>query len=155
VYFAERCFKLAHVYRLGTDKPARVVRLTWRSTQVRNSDGLLVTIPNRKVTEATIQNLTKAGGTFDSLTVSVTTALDPANVLDVLQRALAECKLAGHHEVAVKELSQKGDTRTIAYQFSWLLQNYDDRNKTREEVFKRISDSIAQEHMVGTEISLA
>jgi small-conductance mechanosensitive channel len=156
VIFAERRFRSGDVIRIGADDPARVVGLTWRSTQVKNSDGLVVTIPNRKVTEATIQNLTRAGETYDNLNVSVTTQKEVAKVLAVIQRAMAECAdLAADHGVSVKEFNQKGETKTIKYRFWWFLRDYEARNRTRDEVFARISASLAHEDMVGTEISLA
>jgi small-conductance mechanosensitive channel len=156
VIFAERRFKIGDVIRLGGDDPARVVGLTWRSTQVKNADGLLVTIPNRKVTEATIQNLTKAAGTYDSLSVSVTTQKDVSKVLAVLKRAMAECEhLAADHGVFVKEVNHKGDTKAIKYRFWWFLRDYEARNKARDDVFERISTSLAHEDLTGTEITLA
>ena len=41
-----------------------------------NADDLVVSVPNRKVTETTVQNLTKAGHTYDSLSATVTTDKD-------------------------------------------------------------------------------
>jgi small-conductance mechanosensitive channel len=156
VIFAEGRFKIGDVIRVGGDEPGRVVGLTWRSTQVRNADGLVVTIPNRKVTEATIQNLTRAGGTFDSLNVSVITQADATRVLGAIKQALNECpQLGTDHGVSMKELNQKGETRTIKYRFWWFLADYETRNKTREEVFARISANLAGEDLAGTEISLA
>ena len=156
VIFAERRFKIGDVIRVEAEEPARVVGLTWRSTLVRNADGLVVTIPNRKVTEATIQNLTKAGRTFDSLSVSVTTHEDATKVLAVLKRALEECAhLAADHGVTVRKFNQKGARKTIKYQFWWFLTDYESRNKTRDEVFARLSASLAHEDMAGTEIRLA
>ncbi len=156
VIFAERRVKIGDVIRLGGDDPARLVGLTWRSTQVKNADGLLVTIPNRKVTEATIQNLTKAGGTFDSLNVILTTQNDVARVLAVIRRTLEECEpLVADHGVSVREFNQKGETKTIKYRFAWFLRDYETRNRTRDEVFARLTASLAHEDMVGTEISLA
>jgi small-conductance mechanosensitive channel len=156
VIFAERRFKIGDVIRLGGDDPARVVGLTWRSTQVKNADGLVVNIPNRKVTEAMIQNLTRADGTYDSLSVSITTEHDASRVLAAIKQALEECtRLAPGHEVSVREFTQKGDTKTIKYRFSWFLPDYEARNHTRAEVFDRISANIAHEDLAGTEISLA
>jgi small-conductance mechanosensitive channel len=156
VIFAERRFKIGDVIRLGNDDPARVIGLSWRSTQVKNAEGLVVTIPNRKVTEATIQNLTKPGGTYDSLTVAVTTQKEAAVMLAVIRQAMDACQhLAGDHGVTVKEFNQKGESKTIKYRFWWFLKDYETRNKTRDEVFARISTSLSQGDMAGTEISLA
>jgi small-conductance mechanosensitive channel len=156
VIIVERRFRIGDVVRLGGDDPVRVIGLTWRSTQVKNADGLVVNIPNRKVTEATVQNLTKAGGTYDSLHVAVTTEKDVSEVLAVIEKAMVGCEhLASERGVAVEEFTQKGQAKTIEYRFWWLLRDYDARNKTRDEVFANISAGLAHEDMVGTEISLA
>jgi small-conductance mechanosensitive channel len=156
VIIVERRFKIGDVVRLGGDDPVRVIGLTWRSTQVKNIDGLVVNIPNRKVTEATIQNLTRAEGTYDSLKVAVTTAKDVGAVLAVIEKAMAACPhVAADRGVAVKEFSQKGQTKTIEYRFWWLLRDYETRNRTRDEVFASVSAGLADEDMAGTEIRLA
>ena len=156
VILVERRYTIGDVIRLGNDDPARVIGLTWRSTKVQNADGLVVTIPNRKVTEATIQNLTRAGATYDSLNVSVTTPQDVSKVLAVIKQAMAECEhLGAEHGVSVKEFNQKGESKTIKYRFWWFLTDYDSRNRTRDEVFSRISASLGHEDMAGSEISLA
>jgi hypothetical protein len=41
----------------------------------------VVSLSNRKVTETTVQNLTKAGHTYDSLSVTATTDEDVTRVL--------------------------------------------------------------------------
>jgi small-conductance mechanosensitive channel len=156
VIVAERRFKIGDTIRLGSDDPARVIGLNWRSTQLKNAEGLVVTIPNRKVTEAAIQNLTRPGGTYDSLNVAVTTREEVAKVLAVIERALADCAhLAADRVVSVKEFTQKDETKTIRYRFSWFLPDYETRNQTRDEMFARISASLAHEDMAGTEISVA
>jgi small-conductance mechanosensitive channel len=156
VIVAERRFTTGNVIRIGNDEPAQVVGLTWRSTQVKNADGLLLNIPNRKVTEASIQNLTRPAGTYDSLNISVTTQKDANKVLDAIRQALTECKsLSNDHGVSVKEYNHKGETKTIKYRFWWFLNDYEVRNKVRDEIFARIGASLANEDLAGTEISLA
>jgi small-conductance mechanosensitive channel len=156
VIFAERRFKIGDVIRLDRHDPARVVGLTWRSTQVKNAEGVLISIPNRKVAEAIIENLTRPTGTYDSLNVSVTTSLGADKVLSLIQGAMSECKqLAADRAMSVVELTQKAGTRTITYRCSWLMPDYEVRNKTRDEVFERISTALSHEDMAGAEINLA
>jgi small-conductance mechanosensitive channel len=156
VIIAERRFTTGDVIRLGGGAPARVVGMTWRSTQVKNADGVVVNVPNRKVTEATIENLTKPAGTYDSLSVCVTTRKDVGKVVAVIKRAMAECEgLAADHGVSVAEFNHKGETKTIKYRFWWFLKDYESRDKARDEVFARVSASLAHEDMAGTEISLS
>lgn len=156
VIFGERRFKIGDVIRLGNDEPARVVGLTWRSTQLKNGEGLVVNVPNRKVTEGAVQSLTKGGRTYDSISVAVTTQKDVATVLGVIRKAMEECKnLDADHGVSVKEFNHKGETKAVKYRFWWFLRDYETRHKTRDEVFTRISASLAHEDMAGTEVTLA
>jgi MscS family membrane protein len=156
IIFAERRFKIGDVVKLGGDEPARVVGLTWRSTALRNAEGLVVSVPNRTVTERTVVNLTKAGQTYDSLKVTVNTDRDVNKVLDVIKKAMAGCEnLSPDHGVSVEKFNQKGNVKSVEYRFWWFLKDYDARNKTRDEVFARIGAGLADEDMAGTEVTLA
>jgi small-conductance mechanosensitive channel len=156
IILAEGKFKIGDVIRLGTDEPAKVIGLSWRSTQVRNADGLVVNIPNRRVTEQPVQNLTRAGETYDTLDVTVTTDREVSKVLAVVRQAIEECKyLSADHAVSVREFTHKGERKVVKYRFSWFIKDYEARNKTRNEVFTRISASLGEEDLKGTEVTLA
>ena len=156
VIFAERRFKTGDVIKLDNDDPARVVGLSWRSTVLKNASGLVVSVPNRKVTEASIQNLTKGCETYDYLSVTVNTTRDVHEVLRIIKDALKECKnLSADHGVAVKSFNQKGDTKVAEYRFWWFLRDYEARDKTREEVFAHIGVALADENLAGTEVTLS
>jgi small-conductance mechanosensitive channel len=156
VIFAERRFKIGDVIKLGGDDPARVVGLSWRSTALKNASGLVVSVPNRKVTEAAIQNLTKAGETYDYLSVTVNTTRDVNKVLQVIKDAMSECKnLSADHGVAVKKFNLKGDAKVVEYRFWWFLRDYEARDKTREDVFAHIGAALADENLAGTEVTLS
>jgi small-conductance mechanosensitive channel len=156
VIFIEGKFKIGDVIKLGGDDPAQVTGLSWRSTQLRNADGLVVHVPNRKVTEQTIRNLTKAGQTYDTLDVTVTTQREITEVLAVIRQALEECQyLTADRGVSVQEFTHKGDTRVAKYRFWWFVKDYESRNQTRDEVFSRISESLEHEDLKETEVTLA
>lgn len=156
VIFAEGKFKIGDVIKLGDDEPAKVIGLSWRSTQLRNTVGLVVHIPNRQVTDKPVQNLTKAGKIFDVLEVTVTTEREVSKVLAVVRQALEECKyLTGPHGVSINEFNQKGDTKIVKYRFWWFVEEYEGRDTTRDAVFTRISRSLDDEDLKGTEVSLA
>jgi small-conductance mechanosensitive channel len=155
IIFAEGRFRIGDVVRLGSDEPARVVGLTWRSTALKNADGLVVSVPNRKVTETTVQNLTKAGHTYDSLSVTVTTDKDVTHVLEVINKAMDACEnLSPDHGVSVKKFTYRGTAKVGEYRFWWFLKDYENRNKTRDEVFAHIGAELVQEDMAGTEVTL-
>ncbi len=156
IIFAEQRFKIGDVVKMGSDEPARIVGLTWRSTALRNTEGLVVSVPNRKVTETTLVNLTKAGQTYDSIAVTVSTDKDVNAILELIKKAMTECKnLSTDHGVSVRKFNQKGSTKVVEYRFWWFLKDYEARNKTRDEVFARIGVELAHENLTGTEVTLA
>jgi small-conductance mechanosensitive channel len=156
VIVAEGKFKVGDVIKLGNDDAVKVIGLSWRSTQVRNADGLVVNIPNRRVTEQAVQNLTRAGETYDTLDVTVSTQREVSKVIAVIRQALEECKyLSADHGMSVQEFSHKGEMKTVKYRFWWFIRDYEARNKTRDEVFTRISTSLVEEDLKGTEVTLA
>jgi MscS family membrane protein len=155
IIFAERRFRIGDVIKLGSDEPARVVGLTWRSTALKNADGLVVSVPNRRVTETTVQNLTKAGHTYDSLSATVTTDKDVTRVLEVINKAMEACEnLSPDRGLSVKRFTYRGSAKVVEYRFWWFLKDYENRNKTRDEVFAHIGAELAHENMDGTEVTL-
>ncbi len=155
VIFAERRFKVGDVVRLGTGEPARVVGLTWRSTALKNTSGLVVSVPNRTVTETTVENLSKGAETYDAIAVTVSTDKDAGKVINVIRGAVVQCKnVSADNGVTVMRYHQKGGVKVVEYRFWWFLKDYEMRNKTRDEVFARIALGLAHEDMTGIEIML-
>lgn len=154
--FADRRFKVGDVVRLSGGEPARVVGLTWRSTALKNANGLVVSVPNRTVTESQVENLSRGTETYDALAVTISTDKDAGKVIGVIRAAMAQCKnLSPDHGVTVVSYNQKGAVKVVEYRFWWFLKDYEARNKTRDEVFARIALGLAQEDMTGIEVSLA
>jgi small-conductance mechanosensitive channel len=156
IIFAEGRFRIGDVLKLGAEEPARVVGLTWRSTALKNADGLVISVPNRKVTETTVQNLTKSGHTYDWLSATVTTEQDVTRVLEAIKKAMNVCaNLSPDHGASVKKFTHKGSTKVVEYRVWWFLKDYESRNKTRDEVFGHIGAELVQENLAGTEVTLA
>jgi small-conductance mechanosensitive channel len=153
--FADRRFKVGDVVRFSGAEPARVVDLTWRSTLLRNANGMVSSVPNRTVTEATVENLTRGNETYDTLLVTVSTDKDAGKVINVIRSAMAQCKNLGTDQgVTVVSYVQKGAVKIVQYRFWWFLKDYETRNKTRDEVFARIAVGLSHEDMTGIEIAL-
>jgi small-conductance mechanosensitive channel len=156
IIFAERRFQVGDVIRLGDNEPARVVGLTWRSTALKNSQGLIISMPNRKVTETTVETLSRGAETYDTITVTITTDKDAGKVINVIRAAMAQCKnLTPDHGVTVLSYNQKGNQKVVHYRFWWFLKDYEARNKTRDEVFARVALGLAHEDMGGIELTMA
>ncbi len=157
VIFFERRFTIGDVIKIGTDEPAKVVGLTWRSTQLRNAERMVVSIPNRKITEQSIQKLTHSHQTFDFIQVTVTTTHDPEMILKVMQEVISgseNLSPKGERGARVQEIEVKGKSKVVRYRFWWYLQDYDQRNQTRDEIFARVSKRLAEPDLEGTEIKL-
>jgi len=154
--FADRRFKTGDVIRVGGGEPARVVGITWRSTALKNANGLVVSVPNRAVTETTVENLSRGTDTYDALAVTISTDKDAGKVIAVIRAAMAQCKnLSPDNGVTVVSYNQKGGLKVVQYRFWWFLKDYEARNKTRDEVFARIAMGLAQEDMSGIEVALS
>ncbi|MFM8270980.1 MAG: mechanosensitive ion channel family protein, partial [Gemmata sp.] len=155
VIFGERRFRSGDVIRLNGGDPARVVGLTWRSTALKNTRGLVLSVPNRALTAATVENLSKGAGTYDALAVTVSTDKDAGKVVNVIRAAVSQCKnVSPDNGVTVLRYTQRGTVKVVEYQFWWFMKDYEARNKTRDEVFARIAMGLAQEDMTGIEVTL-
>jgi hypothetical protein len=108
------------------------------------------------VTEQTVQNLTRGGETYGTLTVTVTTQREVSKVVAVIRQALEACQyLTADHGISVREFTHKGDTKVVNYRFWWFVKDYEARHKTRDEVFTPVSASLGAEDLKGTEVTLA
>jgi hypothetical protein len=108
------------------------------------------------VTETSVQNLTKAGHTYDSLSATVTTDKDVTRVLEVINKAREACEnLSPDHGVSVKKFTQRGTAKVVEYRCWWFLKDYENRNKTRDEEFAHIGAELAQENRAGTGVTPA
>lgn len=155
VIFAERRFKVGDVVRLGDGEAARVVDITWRSTALKAPNGLVFSLPNRKLTESVLENLSKGTETYDTLAVTVSTDKDAGKVINVIRSAVSQCKnVSADNGVTVVRYTQKSSVKVVEYRFWWFLKDYETRNKTRDEVFARIALGLAHEDMTGIEVTL-
>jgi len=158
VIFVEKRFTIDDVVKVGNDEPAVIVGLTWRSTQLKNAEGMVFSLPNRKLTEQNIQNLTIDGRTIDFISATVTTKHDPEKIMQVLRQAMdgvANLLQDAERGTSVQEIEVNGDKKTIKYKLWWYLRDYYLRNQTRNEIFARVSLRLAEPDMEGTEVKFA
>jgi hypothetical protein len=116
VIFVEERFTIDDVVKIGIDEPAVIVGLTWRSTQLKNAEGMMFSLPNRKLTEQSVQNLTIDGRTIDFISATVTTKHDPEKIMQVLRQAMdgvANLLQDAERGTSVQEIEVNGDKKTI------------------------------------------
>jgi hypothetical protein len=76
-------------------------------------------------------------------------------VLEVINKAMEACEnLSPDRGLSVKRFTYQGSAKVVEYRFWWFLKDYENRNKTRDEVFAHIGAELAHENMAGTEVTL-
>ncbi len=91
----EKPFAIGDKVRLsiarGAPLTGKVVDITWRATQIEHEQGHIVTIPNGKLSESEVHNLsTTRSGFLCDLKVSVDPALDQDKVVKFIKGAIAD-----------------------------------------------------------------
>lgn len=94
----------------------KVVDITWRTTQILNDNGCIVTVPNSKMSAAQLFNFSRAAYSKNSLTIDVPPHYDPKKVLPLI----TECMLDNPHYLPIKSGQEpKAFFRGIRYEDEW------------------------------------
>src|SRR5262249_35299215 len=135
--------------KIGESEPAQVVGLAWRITLLRDPDGIAINIPNRKVTEASIVNLTRThGATYDAAPILVPARLPVKEVVGRMEEALRGCPIILEKPgpgVGVAEMT--GDLAGVhygGYVPFYFVVDRSKRDEARAEVLGRISAALAE-----------
>src|SRR5262249_33952150 len=127
----------------------QVVGLTWRITLLRDADGIAINIPNRKVTEASIVNLTRTHGkTYDAVPILVPARLPVKEVVGWMEEALRGCPIILEKPgpgVDVEEMPvDLAGVHYLRYVPFYFLADLSKRGDARAEVLGRISAALAE-----------
>lgn len=94
----------------------KVTDITWRTTQILNDNGCIVTVPNSKMSAAQLFNFTRAAYSKNTLTIDVPPHYDPKKVLSLI----SECMLDNPHYLPVKSGQEpKAFFRGVRYEDEW------------------------------------
>jgi small-conductance mechanosensitive channel len=148
IIFLERPFAIGDTVKIGESEAAQVVGLTWRITQLKSADGVAINIPNRRVTEATIVNLTRTRGrTFDTVAVSVPATYPVAQVVGWIEEALAGCTSVVTEAgtgVSVDQMTvMTNGTYYVRYQPFYYIHDLARRDEARQEVLGKVAAVLA------------
>jgi small-conductance mechanosensitive channel len=153
IIFLERPFSIGDVIKIKGTEPAKVRGLTWRLTILEMADGTLMNMPNREITDSTIQNLTRGGKTLDSIRVSVSSGMPIEQVVVLISEALKGCKLisqADQNGVTVEEVKITNKEQLVTYSPFWYVSDFNQRDVARDEVLTTISKRLRE---AGTEVA--
>ncbi len=89
--FMERPFVIGDTIKVGAGPAAKVIDMSWRTTELQNSAEYHFNVPNSQVANSTIQNYTRNRPSCDWATVYVSTEYDPEEVIAAANKALKAC----------------------------------------------------------------
>ena len=146
--FIERPFTFGDIVKIGSLPTAKIVDMNWRTTRLLDTFNYYMNVPNSQVAESSIQNYTKSIPIGDYINVYVSPEHHPEKVIELMNRALTDCKT----------ILQKQDKGTILaglevfenmtmmkYWPWWSVDDYHKRFGIRGEVWnciwKRLSEA--------------
>ncbi len=95
----DKLFKVGEIIEFE-DICGEVVDISWRTTKIKNWDGVIFTLPNDTISNAQIKNISRTEYFLFEKTVQLHHEIDPKIAVELLNEALMECDLivAKDHE---------------------------------------------------------
>ena len=146
--FIEQPFTLGDIIKIGSLPAAKVVDMTWRTTRLLDTFNYYMNVPNSQVAESSIQNYTKSVPIGDYIDVYISPEHHPEKVLELMNRALADCKTILQEQdkgTIVAGLEVFENMTMMKYWPWWSVDDYHKRFGIRGEVWnciwKRLSEA--------------
>jgi small-conductance mechanosensitive channel len=146
--FIERPFTLGDIIKIGSLPVAKVVDMTWRTTRLLDTFNYYMNVPNSQVAELSIQNYTKSIPIGDYINVYVPPEHPPEKVIELMNRALSDCKTILQEQdkgTIVSGLEVFEQMTMMKYWPWWFVDDYHKRYRIRSEVWnciwKRLSEA--------------
>ena len=128
----ERPFRIGDYLRVNRNI-AQVVDISWRTTRLQVKDGRMIALPNGRLSDSEIENLSETTEYDADLTIAVDANLAPEAIIAAIREAVEG--VAIKHElkrVGLKEVVRVGDEWVATYVASVLVGKYNDIAKMRE-----------------------
>jgi branched-chain amino acid transport system substrate-binding protein len=134
----ERPFRVGDWVKIGTLDEGKVVDITWRTTRIRTRNAIIVSIPNSKASESSIQNFgSKEDITEFWFTIKVDPAVDTRKVQKVLLDALLSAEGVLKNPAPYTRLNEFSDW-AADYIIGYCWKDYGKKNAVRKAVFTSI-----------------
>jgi MscS family membrane protein len=148
---ADKPFSVADTVRLGTLE-GKVERIGFRSTRLRTDDGSLLIIPNKKLVDESLENLSARASLHVRLTIPVkysTPPQQPDQLLEQIRRSVSSIpEVHPPVQVAIESFTEAAFVLGLSYELSPSLAANDAaliKAKAAEHVYRAIIMPAAQD----------
>jgi small-conductance mechanosensitive channel len=146
----ERPFRIGDFLRINRNI-GQVIDVSWRTTRIRLSAGPVLALPNGRLSDSEIENLTASDKNEANLTIPLDAAYPPAAVLAALGRAMSQVTCSHTvKEQGLKEITRVGDDWVATYEVRCRVPTYPDIRPFRYEAFRMIWSTLEAAGMPWT-----
>ena len=111
----ERPFRIGDFLRINRNI-GQVIDVSWRTTRIRLSTGPVLALPNGRLSESEIENLTASDKNEANLSLPIDAAYPPDAVLAAVKQALKQVSISHtFKESGLKEIARIGDEWVATY----------------------------------------
>ena len=125
----------------GTE--GRVIEMTWRATHVLTGRRDLAIVPNSSIAKAKIVNISSPSGVHGiTVTVVIDGSTPPLMAIDVLQRAVLNCRSVAptpSPAIAIKTIGQAGTEYEITFFVEELAASREAQNELLDAIYRHLS----------------
>ncbi|MBF0194213.1 MAG: mechanosensitive ion channel family protein, partial [Magnetococcales bacterium] len=158
----ERPFAIGDCVQIGSEGPAEVLDISWRTTSLASKFGYGIRIPNSSAAESTITNYSRIKPTCTMITVSVAPEYDPRLMTELMEKALSKCeKIAtddkhqmikdwGPYGVMYAGITMEDRVSVSKYWVWYFVEEYFSRSGVADEVWRRVWETLTEEGIQPT-----
>jgi small-conductance mechanosensitive channel/ABC-type branched-subunit amino acid transport system substrate-binding protein len=134
----ERPFRIGDYLRVGRNV-GQVIDVSWRTTRVRLKAGPVLALPNGRLSDSEIENLSAADKNEANMVIPVNAAFPPEAVLAAIGEGMKHVT-TNHRlkEIGVRDITRVGDDWIAAYDVRCTVPTYSDIRDLRYEAHRLI-----------------
>ncbi|GEM_PF-6721150 len=137
----EKPYQVGDWVKIGDFEEGRVVRLTWRITELKLSEGGVLHLPNYLVISCSIKQLHQVDHQlhWQEITVQITTTYSPNRVESILLAIISQCPNVCHLPppfISSKEVT----TGKLDCSIHYCMENYGEGRVIQQQVLKQIAE---------------
>jgi small-conductance mechanosensitive channel len=144
--FIEKPFKIGDTIKIDKETPQKVVNMTWRSTQLVNSNLYYSNIPNSTVANANLVNFTKNNSSIDYVDIRLLPKYDSESVTSIMLQSLDKVGdiilQEGKKDVKLVSITIYSETPFAFYRIKFCIVDYHTRGAIRNKVLTQIKQDL-------------
>ena len=123
----------------------KVVDITWRTTRIELDAGHVASMPNAKISEAELHNLSRASAGYEcNLKVAVDSSLDPEKIRSILAESIKDCPYVitknGNPDfsITIKGVTNQNQAWLMSYSISFRVEKPPHISKSEDYFWPRL-----------------